>query len=151
MPRKSILSPETHQECVDRIDKLTTDAQPAWGAMNVAQMLAHCAEVQEVFNGKPLENTPFIVKLFKGMIRSAVFNDKPYSKNTRTHPQYVIADQRQFEVERTRLLNALAKTAGLSENERRNLKHILFGSMTDEEIGWGTYKHLDHHLQQFGV
>ena len=102
-------------------------------------------------NGKPLENTPFMVKLFKGMIRKIVFNDKPYSQNAQTHPQYVVADPRDFEAEKNRLLGALAKTTQLTEAERRNLNHILFGPMTDEEIGWGAYKHLNHHLQQFGV
>jgi Protein of unknown function (DUF1569) len=29
--------------------------------------------------------------------------------------------------------------------------HPIFGKMTKEEWSKGTWKHLDHHLQQFGV
>ena len=30
-------------------------------------------------------------------------------------------------------------------------RHPLFGDLTFEEAGWLYYKHLDHHLTQFGV
>ena len=151
MPRKNLLSPDIHQECLNRIEKLTPATQPEWGKMNSAQMLAHCAEIQEVFNGKPLNGTPFIAKLFKGMIRNMVVGDKPYPKNSRTHPQYVMADQRDFDREKNRLLEAMTKTANSTEAERRQYKHPLFGPMTDDELGWSLYKHLNHHLTQFGV
>ena len=151
MNKKSLLSPDVHRECIDRIEKLTPATRPAWGTMNAAQMMAHCAEVQEVLNGKPLENTPLMARLFKGKIRKMVVNEKPYPKNSRTHPQYVVTDERSFEVEKQRLLKAIEHTATMPEAERRRLSHPLFGPMTDEELGWSAYKHLDHHLSQFGV
>ncbi len=151
MTRKSLLDETVRQECVNRINQLSSANQPEWGKMDAAQMLAHCAEVQEVLNGKPLVGTPFIVKLFKGPIRKAVFNDVPYSKNARTHPQYLIADARAFDTEKARLLAALQRTGELTEAERRAINHPMFGTMTDAELGWGAYKHLDYHLAQFGV
>ena len=33
----------------------------------------------------------------------------------------------------------------------RELQHKIMGRLTAEEVGWVTYKHLDHHLRQFGV
>ena len=119
--------------------------------MNAAQMLSHCAEIQEVMNGKALVGTPLMAKLFKGMIRNMVVNEKPYARNSRTHPQYVMVDERELGTEKARLLAAMNKMASFSEAERRQLNHPLFGPMTDEELGWGCYKHLDHHLTQFGV
>ena len=83
--------------------------QPQWGSMTAAQMLAHCAEIQEVSNGKELKNTPFIAKLFRGMIRKMVINDKPYPKNTKTHPQYLQTKACDFANEKKRLLDALGK------------------------------------------
>lgn len=152
MTKRSLLDRDTQQACLNRINKLTPETQPAWGKMDAAQMLAHCAEVTEVMNGsKPLEGTPFLLKLFKGMIRNAVLNEKPYPRNSRTHPQYLIADQRAFEKEKERLVAALTQMANFTEAERRQLSHPLFGPMTDEELGWASYKHLDYHLSQFGV
>jgi hypothetical protein len=151
MTRKNLLSPDIFQECADRINKLSPDTKPQWGKMSAAQMLAHCAEIQEVMIGRPLENTPLFGKMFKGFIRKMVTNDKPYPHNAQTHPQYRVRNDRDFETEKKRLLTVLKKLTELSEPERRQLNHALFGPMTDEEIGWSSYKHLDHHLTQFGV
>ena len=146
--KKSLYSDDVYQRCLARIGKLTPETQPQRGSMSAAQMLAHCAEIQEVTNGKALENTPFMVKLFKGMIRKMVVNEKPYPKNTRTHPQYKQTTEQDFETEKGRLLGALAQ---FIEDEGTPGKHPLFGAMSVEEKGWGMYKHLDHHLSQFGV
>ena len=103
--------------------------------MTAAQMLAHCAEIQEVSNGKELKNTPFIVKLFRGMIRKMVINDKPYPKNTKTHPQYkpklVI-----LPMKKSACLMHWAKFVDGKEKSEA-LEHPLFGKMTGEEKGWG--------------
>ncbi len=149
--RKSLYTPEVHQQCLSRIGQLTPKATPGWGSMTVAQMLAHCAEIQEVWNGKALLNTPFLAKLFKGVIRRMVVSDKPVPKNSGTHPQFKQISDRDFEDERMRLLDALDRFTRIDEDQRRKLVHPLFGVMTDDERGWSMYKHLDHHLSQFGV
>ncbi|MCB0711466.1 MAG: DinB family protein [Ignavibacteriae bacterium] len=152
MTKKSLYSPEVYQEMLGRIEQLTKERQPQWGKMSVGQMLAHCNETQEVVNGtKTLERTPFIAKLFKGMIRNAVLNDKPYKQGLQTHPQYKQTSERDFEVERGRLLESLKTFVEMDEAKAAQIVHPLFGTMTREERGWSMYKHLDHHLQQFGV
>jgi hypothetical protein len=110
--------------------------------MSAAQMFSHCAEILEVANGRDLKNTPLIAKLFKGMIRKMVVNEKPYPKNTKTHPQYRQTTDKDFETEKKRLLLALDKL---------QIIHPLFGRMSRQEKGWSMYKHLDHHLTQFCV
>ena len=111
-------------------------------------MLAHCGEVLAVTNGKALTGTPWFIRLIGPLIKRAVLSEKPYRRNSPTHPQYVMADHRDFERERARLLEVLAalKSAG-----PRPIRHPIFGPMTADEIGWASYRHLDHHLQQFGV
>jgi hypothetical protein len=146
--KKNLYSHDVYQLCLARIEKLTLQTRPHWGSMSAAQMLAHCAEILEVANGKALKHTPFLAKLFKRMIRNMVVNEKPYPKNTRTHPQYKQTVERDFETEKERLLGALAQ---FIEQEDILRKHPLFGAMTVEEKGWSMYKHLDHHLSQFGV
>ena len=147
--KKSLYSSDVYQESLDRIHQLTAETQPQWGRMSAAQMLAHCAEVQEVWNGKPLENTPFIAKLFKGMIRNMVVNDKPYPRNAKTHPQYLQTTVGDFAASKKRLLDAMATFKNTDPAEAPH--HSLFGEMTPDEKGWGLYKHLNHHLTQFGV
>jgi hypothetical protein len=148
LTKKSLYSHDIYQLCLGRIEKLTPETQPQWGSMSAAQMLAHCTEILEVANGKALQNTPFLAKLFKRMIRNMVVNEKPYPKNTRTHVQYKQTAERQFETEKEHLLGALAQ---FIREEGISRKHPLFGAMSVEEKGWSMYKHLDHHLSQFEV
>lgn len=138
----------TYNSMIERINRLTPSSQAEWGKMNVGQMLAHCAEVQDVSNGKPLKGTPWFIKLFGGLVKKMVINDKPYPKNLRTHPQYLMTDPEDFETQKSRLLLSLKTMHALGKTTSR---HPIFGVMTPEEKGWGMFKHLDHHLSQFGV
>lgn len=151
LAKRSLYTPDVYRECVNRIEQVKPGSQPLWGSMNAAQMLAHCAEIQEVSNGKALNNTPFLARLFKGMIRKMVVNDKPYPKNSRTHPQYKQIDERDFDAEKNRLLKALEKFVNDGPDNAEKNPHPLFGNMTADEKGWSMYKHLNHHLAQFGV
>lgn len=138
---------------IARINTLNEDSKPEWGRMNVAQMLAHCAEVQEVLNGtKPLKNTPLLLRLVKGMIRKAVVNRVPYKKKSGTHPQYITGNTKQeFQKSKDRLLDAINTERNFSKEEAEAIKHDLFGTMTVEERGVAGWKHVDHHLRQFMV
>ena len=148
MEKKSIFDDTNYADILGRIQSVTPETVAEWGSTNIAQMFAHCAEVQEVGNGKSLKGTPFIVKLLKGYIRKMVINDKPYPRSTKTHPQYVMTELKDFEEQKTRLLDALEKLKAAGPVSK---EHPIFGEMTGEERGWISYKHLDHHLSQFGV
>jgi hypothetical protein len=149
--KKSLFTSEIYQECLDRIALLTEHTRPQWGVMDAAQMISHCAEVLEVMNGKKLNNTPFMVKLFRSFIRYVVVKGKPYSKSMKTHPQYVQDTERVFEFEKKRILLALKDFRKRSPEETNKIIHPLFGKMSMQEKGWSMYKHLDHHLRQFGI
>ena len=144
---KSLYDDDVYRNFLSRLDTIKADTQPEWGVMNAAQMMAHCAEVQAVTNGKPLDVTWFM-KLLGGFIKKMVTNKKPYTKNMQTAPQYVITDEREFEAEKARFINELEKFRSLKDNPP---EHALFGKMTETERGWAMYKHHDHHLQQFGA
>ncbi len=84
MIRKLLYDDDVHAECLERIDGLSPDTQPQWGVMSAGQMLSHCAEIQEVSNGKALEGTPFIVRLLGGFIRKMVVIRNTYRRQRRT-------------------------------------------------------------------
>jgi hypothetical protein len=151
MNRTDFFDDATHAELLDRIAKLQPQAEPAWGTMNAAQMCAHCAEILEVMDGKPLVGTPWFVKLIGPLIRRMVLSRKPYPRGLQTHPQYRMPDSVQFEEERNRLVRAAEEFHALGSAEAARKKHPLFGSMTADEVGWLSYKHLNHHLTQFGL
>lgn len=132
---------------LDRVHQLNANSQPLWGSMTVGQMLAHCREVQDVCNGKTLQKTSFLIKLFKGFIKKSVLSDKPYPKNLQTHQQYIVSDPKDFELEKAAFLKSLDAFV----NNTNSIEHSLFGTMSVVERSWAVYKHHNHHLEQFGV
>lgn len=152
MEKPSLYDQTTREQAFERINALSAEAKPAWGAMTAAQMMAHVTATFDVINGeKKLEGTPLIARLFKGAIKNAVLNDKPFPKSSRTHPQYIVNDERDFEQEKGRLIGALERFAAIDEKEAAAVEHPILGTLGREERSWSMYKHLDHHLQQFGV
>jgi mRNA-degrading endonuclease YafQ of YafQ-DinJ toxin-antitoxin module len=142
---------DNYAKVIQRIASLSSDSTPEWGSMSSAQMMAHCAEILEVMNGKPLQNTPFFIRIIKGVIRKLVVDNNPYPKNSKTHPQYKQTEEKDFLTEKKRLLNVMDEFVNESPEAANKREHPLFGPMTREERGWSMYKHLDHHLRQFGV
>ena len=147
----SLYDEDNYSHIIQRIASLSSDTMPEWGEMSSAQMLAHCAEILEVVNGKPLENTPFFIKIIKGVIRKLVVDNNPYPKNSKTHPQYKQEGEKEFLEEKKRLLNVMDEFVNEPWEVAEKKEHPLFGPMTQEEKGWSMYKHIDHHLHQFGV
>lgn len=145
---KSLYEPDVIREVRERIESLTPDATARWGKMTVGQMLAHVTEAQDVMNGAALEDTPWLIRLFGPLIRRAVLSPKPYAHSIRTHPQYVITHEAEFTDEKQRLLESLERFAA---TEGDTYVHDIFGPMDPAERGWASYKHVDHHLRQFGA
>ena len=149
---KSIFSKEETGKLLSRINNLTQSSRPFWGEMNVSQMLAHCNVPYEMIYTdnypKPNLFKRFLLKIF---VKKAVVGEKPYPKNGRTAPQFIITDDRDFEKEKKQLISYLIKTQELGENYFNNKENHSFGRLTKEEWNRMFYKHLDNHLKQFGV
>ncbi|WP_372755990.1 DUF1569 domain-containing protein [Mariniflexile sp.] len=137
---------------IDRISSLKPDSKPLWGKMSVDQMLAHCNVTYEMvfddIHPKPSGFKKMMLKLF---VKPIVVNNKPYKRNSRTAPEFIIADARNFELEKVRLINYILKTISSGEDFFHNRKSHSFGKLTKTEWNTMFYKHLDHHLSQFGV
>lgn len=142
---------EVYEQVIRRIEKLTPSSLSLWGKMTVSQMMAHCSEILDVYNGKKQLKTNLFARIFKGYIKMVIMSPEPYQKNSSTAPQFVISSNKDFEVERIRLLEAITYFFEMEKSKAKTIKHSLFGTMTLEERGWAMYKHLDHHLDQFGV
>ncbi len=148
---KNLFDKETYFDIVNRLNKLTPNVQPIWGKMNVAQMFAHCREAFKV----PLSNEKmprmFMGYLLGWILKPKLYNDKPWGKNLPTAPNFKITDQRDFETEKLKLLESVAKFYSSGPTLVGRFPHPFFGTLNGEQWGKSMYKHLDHHLQQFGV
>jgi hypothetical protein len=137
---------------IARIQQLSPDSTPIWGKMNVAQMLAHCCVAYEMtFENNHTKPNFFVKMMVKMFAKDQVVSEKPYPKNGRTGPQFIITGDRDFEKERIRLVQFIEKAQMLGESHFDNLESFSFGKLSKSEWSNLFYKHLDHHLTQFGV
>jgi hypothetical protein len=152
MALPNIFTKEVTESILQRINQLTPTTQPTWGKMSVAQMLAHCNVTYEMMydNIYPKPNA-FLKFILKTFIKKKVVDETPYSHNSKTAPQFIITETKDFEAEKERLVNYINKTQQLGENHFDNLESLSFGKLSKTEWNNMLYKHLHHHLSQFGV
>ncbi len=149
---KNIFNKKVTNEVINRIEKLTPTSQPNWGKMSVAEMLAHCCVTYEmVYTNKHTKPNGVVRMLLKAFVKKAVVNETPFAKNGRTAPQFIITDEREFTTEKKRLIAFIVKTQELGGTYFDGKESHSFGKLTEQEWNNSFYKHLDHHLTQFGV
>ena len=152
MALPNIFSKEISENIIQRINSLTHETSAKWGKMNVAQMLAHCNVTYEmVYENKHPKPNFFMRFILKSFVKKIVTNDSPYKHNNQTAPAFIIKGDRDFEVERSRLLGFINKTQQLGQPHFDNKLSHSFGTLNQVEWNNMFYKHLDHPLKQFGV
>lgn len=139
-------------EVRDRLAQLSPASAPQWGRMNAAQAVAHCAGGLEIALGDQRPPRVLVGRLFGRVVkRLALGDDTPMRRNSPTVPSLVVSDARDFDVERRRLLGLLHRFVAAGPAGCTTHPHSFFGPMTPDEWAVLMYKHLDHHLRQFGV
>jgi hypothetical protein len=134
-----------------RIGQLRPDAAPLWGKMTLAQMLAHCQQPLRVATGELLLGRSLVGVLFGRLAKKQLLAPGPMKRNLPTAPQFKIGNPRAVATEQQALLDLVrrfgeAGPAGLTQKP-----HPFFGPLTADEWQMLQWKHLDHHLRQFGV
>lgn len=149
---KNLFDPKVTHELINRINQLKPETPPLWGKMTVDQMLAHCSIAYEMaFTNKHPKPNAFMRFLLKTFVKKGVVSETPYPKNSRTAPVFIISDRKNFEEEKSRLIKYLEHTLSLGADHFEGKESLSFGPMTSQEWNNLFYKHLDHHLTQFGV
>jgi hypothetical protein len=148
---KNLFEKETIDEVIGRIDGLQPAAQRQWGKMDVAQMLAHCSRALDMASGKLNLPRIFIGRILGPLVKPIYTNEKPFSQNSPTDKKLVISDVRDFASERERLKNCVWEFHQGGEAKCTRHPHPFFGALTPADWSRGMYKHLDHHLRQFGA
>jgi hypothetical protein len=148
----SLFNQKDNQKIIDRINALTNSSGNQWGKMNVAQMLVHCQAPLNVAFGEHKIKRGLISILFGKMIKNKLMkDDKPFDRNLPTDKTFVVVDQREFEKEKNNLVTLIKRFAEKGPDGLTKDPHPFFGKLTGREWDVLQWKHLDHHLRQFGV
>lgn len=148
---ETLFSKEALDRSIERINQLNADQKPLWGKMNTSQMLDHCSETMKVARGEKHLKRLFIGYVMGGLLKKSFYNDKPVPKNSPTHKDFIITTTSDLEKAKKELIDHLVAFQQGGEAKCTDSVHSFFGKLTKEQWGLGMYKHLDHHLQQFGV
>ena len=149
---KSLFSTEAYEEIVSRLNSLSDNSERQWGKMEIGQMLYHCqfplklALRKQSVKGK----TNTMLKVMGVFFKKSLYNDKPWRHGLPTAKGLKVVEKKDFSQEKEVLLG-LVKDFHEEKNRKSWDPHPVFGSFTHEQWGQMQYKHLDHHLRQFGV
>ncbi|NNE02684.1 MAG: DUF1569 domain-containing protein [Eudoraea sp.] len=146
---KSLLETEVFEEILERIDALEEKSEGNWGKMSVGQMVWHCQYPLKlaIENKDHSKKGNFLIKLF---FKKSLYNDKPWRKNLPTSPIMKTKEDKDLESERI-ILKSLVTNFHAQKDRTEWHPHPIFGTFTPEQWGQLEYKHIDHHLRQFGV
>lgn len=149
---KSVFNLNDVNEVINRIDRLTPETKALWGSMSVSQMLAHCNVSYEMAYENIHPKPNFFMKLIlKSFVKKYVVSEIPYKQSLKTAPAFIITEDKDFAKEKERLVNYIKKTQELGEAFFDGKESHSFGPLNKTEWNNMFYKHLDHHLHQFGV
>lgn len=151
MAKTSLYNSTTHQLIRSRVEALTPDNQRKWGKMNLPQMMAHLRKAVETGLYKGPKKFSLISFLFGPKIKKMVMSDTPYKEGLPTAKKMIITDERDFEIEKAKLLVMLDKFQDGKDEFPTPINHPMFGKLTEEEWGYSQWKHFDHHLRQFSA
>ncbi|MCC5936582.1 MAG: DUF1569 domain-containing protein [Lunatimonas sp.] len=149
--RKTVLAKEFADTLIARAEQLDDACVALWGTMTVTEMLHHC----NVTNQQVLswEGTVRPATLWQRIVKWFNLYLMPrFPKNVKGPKRYDMkgkVDQARFAEERNQYIAYLRKFPHL--RKPMYSPHPFFGPLSTKEWGMVIYKHLDHHLRQFGV
>jgi hypothetical protein len=149
---KTLYEPAQAAEIKARLNRIGPSSERQWGTMNPAQAMAHCAAAMEMALG--VRNPPRVMigRLLGRVVKPiALGTDKPFKRNSPTAPELVVSDPRQLDVEKQKLSDLIDRFVEGGREACTRFPHAFFGKLTADEWGVLAYKHLDHHLRQFGA
>lgn len=149
---KNLYEPERVAEVQKRLAQLRADSARQWGTMEPAQAVAHCSIAMTWAVGDVIPDRLFLGRIVGAIVKKfALGNDDPMKRNSPTAPSLVVKNERELDVERAKLSALLDRFAAAGPAGCTKHPHPFFGPLTPAEWAELMYKHLDHHLRQFGA
>lgn len=146
---KSLFNDTERNEIINRISQIDQNSERLWGKMTAAQMLVHCQAPIKVGLGELKLSSNLIFMILGPIVKKKLMKEEPFEKHLPTHKDFVVKFDPTLETEKQKLIDLVNRL-----NEKKDqlaTKHPIFGKMSTAEWDALNWKHLDHHLRQFGV
>ncbi|MDB4950552.1 MAG: hypothetical protein JWM27_3201 [Gemmatimonadetes bacterium] len=145
---KTLSDAAARDEILGRLERLSHDAPARWGTMDCPRMLAHLADALRMGTGElpvAFKKSPLSIRL----VRWLVIHHLPFPRGTPTAPALIGRAPGEWRSE----LDAVRERVAGFRAERTDPWpiHPIFGTMSGRDWATLTYRHIDHHLRQFGA
>ena len=154
-PVKTVASPELRARLISRLQRLTPDTRGHWGSLTPAEMLCHLGDSFESVLGVRLPPGPPPSGKARPLLKWFIlYFPVPWPKGVQTRPG--VDPHRDgtrpsdFQSDRARVIANLDKLAAASGASLARV-HFMVGPMSRKDWHRWAYKHVDHHLRQFGL
>jgi hypothetical protein len=146
----SMLNESERAALLSRMQSLNASSTRRWGQMTVTGMLQHLGLSARMALGElpvaSVNKRPFQMFPLKHLLLYVV----PFPKGAPTVRELYPDEAESFDEERATVMNLLEQI-GAGPQDGVGPAHPLFGPLSWREWGVVTYKHVDHHLKQFGA
>lgn len=148
---KSLFNAADAAEIEVRIDSITDETPALWGKMNASQMIKHCCIGLEYALGDRRGKQSAASKLFSRFAKKKLLSDEPFAQNLPTSPFLIVeTTPKNIAIEQDRL-KMLVHRFSQGPSAVKGNPNLFYGMLTPQEWDAAMYKHLDHHLRQFGA
>jgi hypothetical protein len=140
----------TREGLLRRMETVQPDRRPLWGKMNAGQMLAHVSAALAMATGE-LKTESKKSPLANPLGRWLVIYVMKWPQGTPTAPELLAVQPTEWTVDLARFRELLERAGTHAPEDGEWPRHPAFGRMTGKQWGDLGYRHLDHHLRQFGA
>jgi len=138
------------QDIRERVARLTPERPRQWGRMSVQQMVCHLSESLKMAIGE-LDVAPKRLPIRYTPLKQLIIYVAPFPKNAPTAPELTIAATPHSWADDLSTLRQLIDRFASHPADARWPEHPAFGRLSRRAWGVLAYRHMDHHLRQFGV
>ena len=147
---RSLCNPAGRAAILDRIARLSPQHQRRWGKMRPEHMLPHLCEALRLALGERKLTGKNKHGLSAWLFRSLAIHRLPWPEGKIRAPSGVFdMPSDGFEQDRVKLVGLIERFAA-TPPEQLGTEHPSFGRMRHKDWDVLQYRHIDHHLRQFG-
>ena len=146
---KSIWDDEARRELNDRVGTLAWDRSAKWGKFTAPKMICHLAESLRMAMGD-LTVAPKRLPIRYTPLKQLIIYVAPFPKGSPTAPELLARAPGDWAHD-VADVQALLARAGSARTTDSWPEHPAFGKLSTRAWGVLIYRHMDHHLKQFGA
>jgi Protein of unknown function (DUF1569) len=146
---KSIWQRESQRELTDRVGRLASDRRAEWGTFTAPKMVSHLADSLRMAMGD-LKVAPKQLPIRYPPLKQFIIYVAPFPKGAPTAPELLVRQPREWTNDVADVQSLLARAAAASATDAWP-EHPAFGRLSRRAWGVLIYRHMDHHLKQFGA